>query len=215
MPQAVRFVAIPILATVLYFGSAGRLDLPLAWVYVAVLVGERLAVAAGIDPGLVHERIQPGPGGIDRHIRALIFPFYSAHLVVAGLDVRYGWSPIPAALRLAGLLGLLLALTLSVWAIHVNRFFSPVVRIQTDRGHCVVDSGPYRFVRHPGYLAALGEFLFGGLLLGSWWALLPLAGGPFFMLRRTVLEDRYLRESLAGYADYAQRVRYRLVPGVW
>src|SRR3990170_5373089 len=125
MPFLVRLVAIPVFVAALYFGSAGCVDLPFAWAYVAILVGERLGVAASIDHELYLERTRPGPGGIDRHIRALILPFCAAHLVVAGLDVRYGWSPIPTPLRVAGLLGLVTSLALSVRAIHVNRFFSP------------------------------------------------------------------------------------------
>jgi protein-S-isoprenylcysteine O-methyltransferase Ste14 len=102
-----------------------------------------------------------------------------------------------------------------VWAEAVNRFFSSVIRIQTERGHHVVTTGPYRYVRHPGYAASLFMFAGGGLVLGSWLA--ALIGLLLFVgiLRRTVEEDRILHEQLEGYAAYAQKVRYRLIPGVW
>jgi len=203
------------LVAALYFAAAGRVDLPLAWACLALMAGGMLAVVASIDRELLQERLRPAPGGIDRRIRALILPFFVAHLVVAGLDARYGWSAVPTALGVAGLVGMALSMGPTLWAMRVNRFFSPVVRIQSERGHPLVTDGPYGFIRHPGYLGALAGFVFGGLALGSWWALLPLSGGVFFMLRRTVLEDRYLRENLPGYADYVRRVRYRLVPGVW
>ena len=107
------------------------------------------------------------------------------------------------------------ALAVVVWAMAVNRFFSPVVRIQTDRGHHLITSGPYRYVRHPGYAGALLLFLGGGLTLGSWLALLLNLAMIPAMIRRTVIEDRCLWQELDGYAPYAETVRYRLIPGVW
>jgi protein-S-isoprenylcysteine O-methyltransferase Ste14 len=104
---------------------------------------------------------------------------------------------------------------LSVWAVRTNRFFSPVVRIQSDRGHHVIDTGPYRFLRHPGYAGLLLSAACGAAALGSWWSLLPLVPSVFLFVRRTGMEDRFLRADLTGYADYAERVQYRLVPGVW
>jgi protein-S-isoprenylcysteine O-methyltransferase Ste14 len=102
------------------------------------------------------------------------------------------------------------------WATLANRFFSSAVRLQTDRGQVVVDSGPYQFVRHPGYTGAIPYLVFGGLALGSWLATV-IAGVPMIviLLRRTVLEDKMLLEGLAGYKEYAARVKYRLAPGIW
>src|SRR5207249_4357953 len=100
------------------------------------------------------------------------------------------------------------------WAM-INRFFSSVVRIQTERGHHVVTVGPYRYVRHPGYAGAIAGFLAGPVVLGSWWAIAAVVPIVAFVLWRTAAEDRFLREKLPGYADYAERVRYRLLPGVW
>src|SRR5205823_5651977 len=107
------------------------------------------------------------------------------------------------------------ALSVNFWAVRANRFYSSVVRVQADRGHHVVASGPYRFVRHPGYLATLVAVLAGGLALGSWAGLLPLLGFAAAFVRRTLVEDRLLRAELPGYAEYARRVRSRLIPGVF
>ena len=103
---------------------------------------------------------------------------------------------------------------LCVWAMAVNRFFSPVVRLQEERGHRLVTDGPYRYIRHPGYAGILLSACV-GVALGSWWSLLPLVVAMGLILRRTALEDRFLRASLEGYASYAEQVRYRLVPGIW
>jgi protein-S-isoprenylcysteine O-methyltransferase Ste14 len=108
-----------------------------------------------------------------------------------------------------------LGYSLGTWATLVNRFFSAVVRIQRDRGHTVVSSGPYRLIRHPGYAGAVVTSLATPLLLGSLWALIPAVLAVCTLIIRTALEDRTLQEELEGYHDYTARVRYRLLPGVW
>jgi protein-S-isoprenylcysteine O-methyltransferase Ste14 len=135
--------------------------------------------------------------------------------VLAGLDARFGWSPVPWELQAAGLAGYAAALCVNLWAVRANRFYSSAVRVQADRGQHVADAGPYRFVRHPGYTATICATLAGGLALGSWVALLPALGFVALFVRRTVIEDRMLTAELPGYADYARRVRRRLVPGVF
>lgn len=198
------------------FGSAGRWDLPLFW---AVLVVNVLYLTLGmlaIDPALRRERLRPAPGGTDRHIAWLVRPLYLAHWVLAGLDVgRFGWSAIPLWVRVVGLVGLVCSWSLVLWAVRTNRFFSPVVRIWQERDHSLIAGGPYRYVRHPGYLGVMGGFICSAFALGSFWALLPalLIVGVF--LRRTILEDRFLRANLESYSSYVAAVRYRLVPGLW
>ncbi len=198
------------------FGCAGRWNLP--W-FGAVLAVQAMVMFAGwwiIDPDLMKERFHPGAGGLDRHLRFIATPFLLASLALAGLDARYGWSSdIPVAWRVLGLTAQLLGGAFSIWAIGVNRFFSPVVRIQEERGHCLVTNGPYRFIRHPGYLGFLVGFVLWGLPLGSWWSMLPAIPVILLFLRRIVIEDRFLHENLPGYPEYAERVRYRLIPGVW
>ncbi len=97
----------------------------------------------------------------------------------------------------------------------VNPFFEKTVRIQTERGHHVIDSGPYRYVRHPGYVGLFGWSLSAPLLLGSWWAFIPATLSVFALVIRTALEDQTLRDELAGYEEYVSRVHYRLIPGIW
>ena len=136
--------------------------------------------------------------------------------LVAGLDVRSGWSPafcLPVHLLSLGVL--LGGFALGDWALVENRFFSGMVRMQIDRGQQVVSSGPYRWVRHPGYAGALWSYLATPLFLDSAWAFVPALFLIIVLVVRTGLEDRALRDELPGYRDYAGRVRYRLFPGVW
>lgn len=136
--------------------------------------------------------------------------------LVAGLDARFGWSPsMSLAAKIAALLLILAGFALSSYALIENRYFSGMVRIQTERDHQVVSSGPYRWMRHPGYAGGMLVYLSSALLLGSWWALLPAALASAILILRTSLEDRTLQEELSGYHEYAARVRYRLLPGIW
>jgi protein-S-isoprenylcysteine O-methyltransferase Ste14 len=201
----------------LLFGVAGRVDLPWFWVLIGVHAVMMFAGGWLMDPDLRKERRRPGGKGLDCGFRPVLSALILAHLVVAALDAgRYGWSPtLPPWLRAAGLAVYVAGFGLSLWAMAANRFFSPVVRLQTERGHEVVRRGPYAYVRHPGYvgvsLAVAGE----ALVLGSLWSLAPLLPALAVIVWRTTLEDRFLRENLTGYAQYASTVPYRLAPGVW
>ena len=201
----------------LMFGSAGRWDLPFFWAYIAGYVLLVAIVVPTIDSDLLRERLQPRPGGKDRYLRLAGVPFFAGHLVVAGLDAgRFHWSgAVPMAVQIGGLVGCVLPLGLTVWAMAVDRFFSPVVRIQEERGHHLISTGPYRFVRHPGYAGLILAYLSSGPALGSWWSMIPMTGWILLLLRRTLVEDRFLRDNLAGYPDYSTRVRSRLLPGIW
>lgn len=202
---------------VILFGCAGRWDLPLFWAYLGVWLVTMVVAVCVVDPGLIRERMRPGPGGRDYATLYLLMALWLGQLVVAALDVgRFHWSAtVPLAVQVIALVVMAAAMAVLVWAEAVNRFFSSVIRIQTERGHHVITTGPYRYVRHPGYASSLLLFVGAGLALGSWLA--ALIGLFLFVaiLRRTVEEDRVLREQLEGYADYARRVRYRLIPGVW
>jgi protein-S-isoprenylcysteine O-methyltransferase Ste14 len=202
---------------VILFGCAGRWDLPLFWAYLGVWLAATAVGVFAADPGLIRERARPGPGGKDYATLYVLTPLLLGQLVVAGLDVgRFHWSDtVPPAVQVIGLMMMAGAMALLVWAEAVNCFFSSVIRIQTERGHHVITTGPYRYVRHPGYASSLFLFVGGGLALGSWIA--ALIGLVLFVgiLRRTIEEDRILHEQLEGYTAYAQKVRYRLIPGVW
>ena len=137
-------------------------------------------------------------------------------LIVAGADKGFGWTaPFTSSVKLAALLVVILGYALGSWALVENKFFSGVVRIQTDRGHRVVTTGPYRFVRHPGYAGALWTYLAMPILFDPLWAFIPSLLLFGLLVLRTSLEDRTLQAELPGYAEYAQRTRYRLCPGVW
>jgi protein-S-isoprenylcysteine O-methyltransferase Ste14 len=136
--------------------------------------------------------------------------------IVAGLDERFGWSPQTApAIHLIGLTFFALGQGLFSWAMALNKYFSTLVRIQIDRGHTVATSGPYRYIRHPSYTGYIVSFLGMSLALGSLWALTPTGLIACLLVVRTALEDRTLQDELPGYKDYAERVRYRLLPGIW
>src|SRR2546425_7976158 len=199
-----------------FFGFAGRWDLPLAWACVSVYAAFMVLAQFLMDPELRQERMKPAPGGIDRQIRWAMLPFILGYWAVAGLDIRWhGSEIIPQVWQVIGLTGMTTSLGLALWALTQNRFFSPVVRVQTERGHHVITSGPYQFIRHPGYLAGAASALCGAIALGSWRAVLTAAGGVGVLVRRTILEDRFLLRELAGYREYARKVRHRLLPGIW
>jgi protein-S-isoprenylcysteine O-methyltransferase Ste14 len=143
---------------------------------------------------------------------SLTFPL----VIVAGLDHRFGWSPMfPIWLNVLGLFMIAIGYTIAVWALVENPFFSSMVRIQKDRGHVVCDSGPYRILRHPGYAGNILPLPDIVLALSSLWTLIPAAVALIIAVIRTVLEDRTLQKELPGYRDYSQRVRYRLIPGIF
>jgi len=137
-------------------------------------------------------------------------------VIVAGLDHRYGWSPaFPPWLIVLGFILVALGYAFATWALAENRFFSSVVRIQTDLGHVVCDSGPYRVVRHPGYAGSILALPGIVLALSSVWTIVPAAVALIIAVLRTALEDRTLQAELPGYGDYVRRVHYRLIPGIY
>jgi len=202
------------------FGAAGRWDLPMFWACLAVQVVPSLVLIPILhrhSPGLMEERMRPGAGNQDRIGIPVQVICTLAALLVAGLDAgRFHWSGrFPFALQVAGLVGFAAGYAFVGWSMWANRFFSSVVRIQADREQTVVSTGPYRFVRHPGYTGGIVFSLCTGLALGSWWSLVPMAVVVANVIRRTALEDAMLHRELGGYAEYARTVRFRLVPGLW
>ena len=210
------FWAAGIFLAALLFGGAGRIDVPRFWVYLGVYAGFMVAAALLVDPDLVRERIRPGGKRqpVILHLARLLFLL---HLLVAGIEAgRHRWTPpVPPAVESAAMVAFSLGWGGVLWAMHANRFFSSVVRIQTERGQTVVTGGPYRWVRHPGYAAAMVLCPASGMALGSWAAVLVLLPLVLYLFYRTVTEDAFLMKNLAGYPEYAARVRHRLLPGVW
>ncbi len=203
------------------FGSAGRLDWWPGWAFVAVLFVWSVATGIAIvrvNPELLMERLGPRKGAKpwDMAILGVVGAGTIARLIIAGLDRRFGWTGgFPVAAQITALGIVVVGYALVVWATASNAFFSQVVRIQTERGHSVATGGPYRWVRHPSYAGMILVELTAPVLLGSWWAWIPGVVSAALLVLRTALEDRTLRRELGGYADYAGRVRYRLLPGIW
>ena len=206
--------------SVCLFGSVGRMDWWNAW----VLLGLNCAASIGTmallwrNTELLAERSNIRAGkSWDRAIvpiAVLLGPM--ATWITAGLDTRFRWSGgMPTVAFAAGVVVAVLAAAWTAWAMQSNRFFSAVVRIQKDRGHSVITSGPYRFVRHPGYAGMSAFTLATPLILNSRWAFAPAIATAAVTVLRTVLEDRTLCNELDGYADYARRVKYRLMPAIW
>jgi protein-S-isoprenylcysteine O-methyltransferase Ste14 len=199
------------------FASAGTWHLYAFWAYLGLCCCFAVLFLLTVDPALQRERLSRGSKGEGRWFRILLGPFMLGHLIVAGLDVgRFGWSGhVPMAVRVIGFVGFGMAMAWVWRAMHVNRFFAPAILIQQDKGHRVISDGPYRIVRHPGYAGMAAAFIFSGLALGSYWSLLPIAGYVALLVVRTAREDRVLHDKLPGYVEYAGRVRFRLLPGVW
>jgi protein-S-isoprenylcysteine O-methyltransferase Ste14 len=177
-------------------------------------------LAAKRNPDIIAERARSmqleNAKPWDKVIAPLLSLGVMLALIVAGLDALYSWTP-PFSLtaKVIALLVILLGYALGSWALIENRFFSGVVRIQTDRGHYVVDTGPYQFVRHPGYSGAVWTYLLTPVFLNSLWSFIPIVLTLIVLVIRTALEDKTLQEELPGYKEYTRHTRYRLLPGIW
>ncbi|MEA3408708.1 MAG: isoprenylcysteine carboxylmethyltransferase family protein [Chloroflexota bacterium] len=199
--------------------SVGRWNWFRGWLLVGLYAAATVVQFLVMPPDLLAERSGIGKGAKTWDIAlgglaASILPMTT--WVVAGLDARDGWSPpIASALWWFGLLLFVLGWCIALWAMHVNCYFSTLVRLQEERGQRVVTEGPYRQVRHPGYVGAILFQLATPVILGSWWAMIPSGLAAALYVVRTALEDETLHQELAGYKAYAREVRYRLVPGVW
>lgn len=216
-------VALSFVYIALVFLAAGTVRWTAFWVLLGFYVlttGGWMLWLKRRDPGLLKERMTGAARpGIKRWDRAIIGA-YSALLavlfLVAALDAaRFGWSRVPLVLQGLALLGLFAAWSLVIRAFRVNAFLAEYVRIQTERGHTVCTTGPYRIIRHPMYVAVIVTVFLVPVLLGSLYALIPAGLIAALFVLRTALEDRTLRAELAGYEEYSRTVRWKLVPGIW
>ena len=186
------------------------------WAYVATWSLVSLYALLSIDDDLAKERFSPPEQSADRLSLRFVRLIALGHLIIGALDSgRLHLTEMPSALRVAGLVGMAASSFLVFHAMLSNRFFSAVVRIQRDRGHRVIDGGPYRLVRHPGYAGMILAAPFSGLALGSWLSVALALIYSILILRRVFFEDAFLRKNLEGYSEYAERVRFRLIPGLF
>ncbi len=206
---------------VILFAAAGRLDWPEAWIFLGINLAVILAngvfmLRNGLET--IAERGRPREFKTWDKVAGGLWGimYYLAVPITAGLDARYGWTRgMGIAWNIAGGVVFAAGMALFSWAMISNAYFSTAARIQSDRGQTVCRTGPYRFVRHPGYIGAILQSPGTSLLLGSLWSLIPAAAAVTSMIVRTALEDRMLQNELAGYKDYAKDVAFRLIPGIW
>ena len=222
--QWIAVIAVYLFIPLVLFVCGGDWGWWQAWVY------SLLIVAAGVGGRLFAERRHPGLTAERQNTESIqeakawdkvLAPMMALSIsfplvIVAGLDHRFGWSPVfPLWLNLLGICLIAIGYAFGAWAFVENRFFSSVVRIQADRGHVVCDSGPYRIVRHPGYAGNILPLPGIVLALSSLWTIIPAALALVIAVIRTSLEDQTLQEELPGYQEYARRVPYRLFPGIY
>ncbi|MGA3402133.1 MAG: isoprenylcysteine carboxylmethyltransferase family protein [Acetobacteraceae bacterium] len=198
------------------FAAAGRIDIPEFWIYLGCTVALFAGTIPTVDPDLAAERMRPGGKPMQPRMWGVI-ALLMGHFLVAGYDRGrlHAAGGVPVALEVLGFLLVATMWLVTLWAMQVNRFFSSAARLQPDRGQRVIDAGPYSVVRHPAYAVALLGCPANGLALGSWLAAAVGALAIPMLLWRCIAEDRMLRAGLPGYAAYAARVRWRLIPGIW
>lgn len=206
------------LIALLLFLPAGSANWPYAWVYVVLMALVQLCGAFFLPLDVIAERgsKKENTEAWDRTLTRLILAALFSLYLVAGLDQRWQWTAgYAVAWHMVGALLFLLGCALEIWAMSANHFFSTAVRMQFDRNQRVCSGGPYRFVRHPGYVGMIVYDSVTPVLLGSLWALLSALAVLILLVIRTALEDRALRKKLPGYAEYVRQVRYRLLPKIW
>ena len=225
--NGVRRWAIQMIVSLFLFGAllfllAGTLNWTAGWVYLGMNAVTQLLSAFILIPrqaGMLADRSQlhEGTKGWDRIlVPAITIVGTLAVITTSALDVRFGWSqPVSTAVWVLAVALAFASQMFVLWAMVSNSFFATTVRIQSDRGHTVTSSGPYQFIRHPGYAGSLIYTLLVPLVLRSWWTFIPALIMIVLIIIRTRLEDQTLQAELPGHKEYASRVRYRLIPGVW
>ncbi len=221
MRLVLKSILIFLVFIIVTFLSSGRLDYWQGWVFNGLNIFFILAtyVILSDRKDLIRERLKPGEGmkWWDRVYFAISTPLFFIMFIISILDAsRFFWKPmVPFFIVVLGIILYAIGQMIILWAKKTNTFFSSVVRIQSDRKHTVCSKGPYRIVRHPGYLGGLIFTVATPLLLGSFWGILPAVMTVILMFGRTYLEDSTLKEELPGYLEYSQKVRYRIIPYIW
>jgi protein-S-isoprenylcysteine O-methyltransferase Ste14 len=217
-----RLLTAIIIMSVAFFGTAGTLAWPEAWLYMIFQLSFSTAASVWLkkhNPDLLRDRmtfLKRSARGWDKAILWISTVFFIPYLLLPGLDaIRYQWSSVPLPIRAIGFIGIGSSWLLIFRVMRENTYLSRVVEIQKERGHRVITTGPYRYIRHPMYVGVILLFFCIPLGLGSLWALLPAVLLTALIAVRTHLEDKTLHEELDGYKAYAEKVRYRLIPGIW
>lgn len=219
---AIRLVLSFAIMAAAFFGSAGTFAWPEAWLYIVLQFTFSTTLGVWLkknNPDLLRERmvfLKQTARGWDKAIMLAATAVLIPYLLLPGLDaIRYQWSCVSFPLKVAGFVGVFVSLALICRVMRENTYLSRVVEIQHDREHKVISTGPYRYIRHPMYVGVTVMFFCIPLGLGSLWTFIPATLFTVLLVIRTHLEDKTLRTELEGYASYADRVRYRLVPGIW
>ncbi len=214
-------IGLPLFFALFMFLPAGTWTWSKGWLFILfllVVVSAGFVVLQRVNPEVIVARshFHQGTKHWDRILLGFYFPSMLAIVPVAALDEgRFHWFPVPWWICIVGYFLLLAGMVIVTWAEAVNKFFEVTVRIQTDRGHAVIDTGPYALMRHPGYVGGILTALGMALSLGSVWALIPAGIASLVLIVRTGWEDQTLQAELNGYREYALRVRYKLIPGIW
>jgi len=219
---AVRFVIGIVVMSAAFFGSAGTLDWPEAWLYMIFQFSFSAALSVWLkkhNPDLLKDRmtfLKPSARGWDKAILWTSAVVFIPYLLLPGLDaIRYQWSSVPLFVKVVGFIGVVATLLLISWVMRENTYLSRTVEIQKERGHRVITTGPYRYVRHPMYVGVIILFVCIPFALGSLLTLIPGALLTALVVIRTHFEDKMLHSELEGYKTYSEKVTYRLVPGIW
>lgn len=218
--KIIRLIFTILFLLAMFFVPAGTLKWPNAWIYLSLYF---IYITIGVfwlkkhNPGLLKERTNRKKisKSWDRIVIVFYLIFISSVIITSGLDFHFQWSNAPMWAVIAGFIGLIPAVVIISSAVRANAYLSDVVRIQEDRGHQVCTTGPYKYVRHPMYVGIIIMVFMLPLALGSFYALIPAALTTTTFIVRTALEDKTLKMELPGYPEYAQKTRYRLLPGIW
>ena len=216
----VQVFGIVVVYAVCLFVAAGTLRWWNAWAYLGLFVFAILTgglYVARQNPAIINERGRPSENTkpFDKLFGRLTIPLILGAFIIAGLDHRFGWSAVPLWLQIAGFSLLLPVNYMPYWVMLVNAYAATTVRVETERGQHVISDGPYRFVRHPMYSMVIVGYALAPLIFGSWWVAVPIGLIIGLFIWRTAREDATLLAEMPGYADYAQKTRYRLLPGIW
>ena len=218
--QSIRFIITFLFLLSMFFAAAGSLKWPNAWVFLSLYffyVAMIFIYLKKHNPDLLKERLnrKKTPKPWDRIVMFVYLIFLCSVIIISGLDFRFQWSKVPLWGIIAGFIGLIPAAAIISLAMRENTYLSDVVRIQQDRGHQVCSTGPYKLVRHPMYVGVINMVLMMPLVLGSLYAFIPAGLTATAFVVRTALEDKTLKAELSGYLEYAQKTRFRLLPGIW